>query len=614
MASTEVEMDSLQADASTRLQESPTSPPDVDIQALKFPSSFIISEPMASVRAYTAHQPARPQIDELLAGAQGGRTNISLREYNADGIGTINRDSSMHSLKDGPMEEVLSGQSGWFLGVFVRVSVSIFGVIMFLRMNWMVGQAGLGLSLLVVAISTFITITVAFSISALCTNGQLSGGGPYYLVSRSLGIEAGQVIGMVDFWGQTVSIALNNVGFAETMVFLYAPNYFTGTEGWDKVVIAVITTIVLVCVACFGVEWLNKLNAFFLSVILLGVFMFFVGTVSRSAGSINGFTGYNGVTFAANWDPNFTDSSFFEVCGVFFPAVTGVLQGAYVSGDLRNPGKAIPFGTIVGIGFTIAIYVFILLLCAFTGDASRLSDISGTSYMSAIAVAGPIVTAAIFCAAISTSLCLISGAPRVLVATLKDGLFPRATFLTTLSARGEPVRGYAFAGSIAIVVTILTRGDLNLIAPIVTNLFIVEYIVINYACFLASYSRAPSWRPVFRYYNKWLALAGVVSCAVFTFVVSWISALVVLALTFALYQWVRYKKPDFNFGDSTDATAFHFAVKTITALQTRLKDHVKNYRPSFMLVTNLSFHLPQMRGLLAQVTVPQYFAQSCVCI
>lgn len=78
---------------------------------------------------------------------------------------------------------------GWIQGVLIRCMLNIWGVMLFIRLSWVVGQAGIGLASVIVLLSTCVTILTTLSMSAICTNGEVKGGGAYYLISRSLGPE-----------------------------------------------------------------------------------------------------------------------------------------------------------------------------------------------------------------------------------------------------------------------------------------------------------------------------------------------------------------------------------------------------------------------------------------
>jgi hypothetical protein len=208
---------------------------------------------------------------------------------------------------------------GTFNGVFVRAVVSIFSVIMFLRINWMIGNAGLGQSLLVLLICAYITVTTTFSLSALCTNGKVAAGGPYYLVSRSVGIEFGQMVGIIFSIAQMVAIALNTVGFAEEVVKFY-DTPFTKHAEWDMVVISIVATIISLIITIFGVSLVNKANLILFGGIMVGFLGFLIGTWARKPDLSFGFTGYSGDTFKDNFGPSYAAHvSFITVLGVFFP-------------------------------------------------------------------------------------------------------------------------------------------------------------------------------------------------------------------------------------------------------------------------------------------------------
>lgn len=68
---------------------------------------------------------------------------------------------------------------------------------LFLRLSWVTGQAGIGLACIIIVISTVVTVLTSLSMSAICTNGEVKGGGTYYLISRSLGPEFGGAIGLI---------------------------------------------------------------------------------------------------------------------------------------------------------------------------------------------------------------------------------------------------------------------------------------------------------------------------------------------------------------------------------------------------------------------------------
>src|SRR6056300_1537559 len=83
------------------------------------------------------------------------------------------------------------GTLGTFAGVFTPSVLTILGIILFLRLGFVVGNAGLGRALIILALANGISILTSVSLSAIATNLRVKGGGDYYLISRTLGLEFG---------------------------------------------------------------------------------------------------------------------------------------------------------------------------------------------------------------------------------------------------------------------------------------------------------------------------------------------------------------------------------------------------------------------------------------
>jgi hypothetical protein len=113
---------------------------------------------------------------------------------------------------------------GWVEGVLIRCILNIFGVMIFLRISWIVGQAGVILMTVIILLATVVTLITALSTSAICTNGEIRGGGAYYLISRSLGPEFGGAIGIIFSFANAVAASMYVIGFSETLVDLFRVN------------------------------------------------------------------------------------------------------------------------------------------------------------------------------------------------------------------------------------------------------------------------------------------------------------------------------------------------------------------------------------------------------
>ncbi|MEO0565467.1 MAG: amino acid permease, partial [Chloroflexota bacterium] len=219
---------------------------------------------------------------------------------------------------------------GTFAGVFTPNILTILGIILFLRMEFVVGQAGLWGALAIVLLANAISLLTGLSLSAVATNMTVRAGGNYYIISRSLGLEIGGAIGIPLFMSQAISVAFYIIGFTEA---LSTVAFF---EGMNAQVISTIVVLLFVVIAFIGADFALRIQFFILAVLMAALVSFFIGGV-MSFGAVE----------APMFTPNFTDgNTFWTVFAIFFPAVTGIEVGVSLSGDLKDPSKSIPRGTI----------------------------------------------------------------------------------------------------------------------------------------------------------------------------------------------------------------------------------------------------------------------------
>nr|XP_010298021.1 PREDICTED: solute carrier family 12 member 2-like [Balearica regulorum gibbericeps] len=249
---------------------------------------------------------------------------------------------------------------GWIKGVLVRCMLNIWGVMLFIRLSWIVGQAGIGLSVLVIGMATVVTTITGLSTSAIATNGFVRGGGAYYLISRSLGPEFGGAIGLIFAFANAVAVAMYVVGFAETVVELLKENGMLMVDEMNDIrIIGAITVVILLGISVAGMEWEAKAQIVLLVILILAIGDFVIGTfIPLDSKKPKGFFGYKAEIFMENFGPDFRhEETFFSVFAIFFPAATGILAGANISGDLADPQSAIPKGTLLAILITTLVYV-----------------------------------------------------------------------------------------------------------------------------------------------------------------------------------------------------------------------------------------------------------------
>ena len=223
-------------------------------------------------------------------------------------------------------------------GVYLRCLLNIFGVILFLRLGFVVGSAGWALTLLIIACCIAVVTVTALSLSAIATNGQIGGGGAYFMISRSLGPAFGGTIGLLFSLANAVAVALYTVGFSETIVALMP---FQVTANWDLRIIGVITLAGMMVIALIGVGWVVKTDMLLVVLLTVAILSFFGGSFRGLDGQLldEGITGYSLDTFVSNTGPVWQGealplavSSFFSILAIFFPSVTGIMAGANISG------------------------------------------------------------------------------------------------------------------------------------------------------------------------------------------------------------------------------------------------------------------------------------------
>uniref|UniRef100_A0A8C2JUY1 Solute carrier family 12 member 3 n=1 Tax=Cyprinus carpio TaxID=7962 RepID=A0A8C2JUY1_CYPCA len=530
---------------------------------------------------------------------------------------------------------------GWAQGVMIRCMLNIWGVILYLRLPWITAQAGIGLTWIIILVSSSITGITGLSTSAIATNGKVKGGGTYFLISRSLGPELGGSIGLIFAFANAVAVAMHTVGFAETVQALMQERDVSMVDKLNDIrIIGVITVTCLLAISMAGMEWESKAQVLFFFVIMVSFASYIVGTIipATPEKQAKGFFSYRADIFAENFVPGWRglEGSFFGMFSIFFPSATGILAGANISGDLKDPNVAIPRGTMLAIFWTTISY---LIISATIGscvlrDASgyindTVSSLSGeclgvgcnygwnftecmtnktcpfglSNYyqsMSLVSAFAPLISAGIFGATLSSALACLVSAPKVFQCLCKDKLYPGIGFFGKgYGKNNEPLRSYLLAYIIAICFILI--AELNTIAPIISNFFLCSYALINFSCFHASITNSPGWRPTFRFYSKWLSLLGAVVSVIIMFLLTWWAALIAIGIVIFLLGYVLYKKPDVNWGSSMQASSYNMALSQCVGLN-QVEDHIKNYRPQCLVLSGPPCMRPSLVDFISTFT------------
>ncbi|MBF0468359.1 MAG: amino acid permease [Desulfamplus sp.] len=459
-----------------------------------------------------------------------------------------------------------STKFGTFGGVFTPSVLTILGVIMFLRYAPVVGYAGLWYSLVILVAAKAISVTTALSLSSISTNMRVKGGGAYYLISRSLGVESGGVIAIFFYVAQAVAVTMYVIGFAEALF-----SAFPGMDISFRAVATITNIAVLLCVY-IGAGWTIRLQYFILATLLISIGSFALGAWDNASMDL----------LRTNMQPAWTeDHSFFAIFALFFPAVTGIMAGVNMSGDLKDPAKSIPGGTFAAIGLTALIYAGIAILLA--ASCSRDVLLSSNFVMKDIALSGSLVYAGVICATLSSALGSMMGAPRILQAFARDNVFKSLKlFAKGSGASNEPRR--AILLTFVISQMGIMAGDLDTIAPIITMFFLMTYGTVNLACFFEGISKNPSFRPTFKF-NHWsVALLGALGCLGVMFLINPTWAVVAMVLAAGNFLLITRAKIIVQWGDLDSGLAFQRARKALLRLEQE-RYHPKNWRPSILALS-----------------------------
>lgn len=466
---------------------------------------------------------------------------------------------------------------GTFSGVYTPSILTILGVIMYLRFGWVVGNVGLLGTLIIVTLSTSITFLTSLSISAIATDRTVRVGGAYYMIGRSLGIEIGGAVGIPLYFAQALSVALYTIGFAESLV--KAPLILQTFGQLNQFYVALIVTIAVAALALMSADIAIKAQYFIMAAIVLSLLSFIFGHPLEN-------------TTIEMWGtPGSLSEPFWEVFAVFFPAVTGIMAGVSMSGDLKEPSRSIPTGTLAAVGTGYLIYMLLPIVLAMRANATTL--IEKPLIMEQMALWGPAILLGVWGATLSSAIGSILGAPRVLQALARDGVLPKSlSFLGTGSGpNDEPRIGTAVTLGVAIATVCI--GELNLIAPVLTMFFLTTYMVLNVSAAIEGFLQSPSFRPTFRVH--WLfSLLGAVGCLAVMFLINAAATVVAALFVLAIYVWLQRRELETTWGDAR--RGIWMAMMREGIFQLGDEEDTKNWRPHILVLSGI----PKKRWLLIQ--------------
>jgi amino acid transporter len=479
---------------------------------------------------------------------------------------------------------------GTFKGVYTPSVLTIFGVIMYLRFGWVLGNVGLSGTLLIVTLATAITFLTGLSISAMATNMKVGGGGAYYIIARSLGLEAGAAIGLPLFFARAIGVAFYIAGFTEALMATFGnplSQWGISPEAASKI-ISTGTLVLLTALAYFSADLALKIQFGIFAAIAASLVSFFMGNPASEVLTVSA---------GAVIPPKV---GFWVVFAVFFPAVTGIEAGLGLSGDLKDPSKSLPIGTLLAIATGYLVYMIMpIFLYLNVPDLSILRMAEFTNIMSVIARWAPLVAVGIFAAALSSALGSLLGAPRTLQALALDRIIPR--FIGKGYGKDKADPRIATALSFAVALAAVLLGDLNLIAPILSMFFLLSYGLLNLSAGLEALIESPSWRPKFKVHCG-LSLLGAAVCFAAMLMIDAGATIISCLLTALIFYLVKRRRLNVHWNDMRYGILtllVRFAIHRLN----KLKPDERTWRPNILALSGSPksrWHLVEMASSLTR--------------
>ncbi|MDR1454492.1 MAG: amino acid permease [Tannerella sp.] len=419
--------------------------------------------------------------------------------------------------------------------VYLTALGMILGAVMFLRFGYATGMLGFWGAMLVILLGHCITIPTAFAISEIATNTRVEGGGEYFIISRSFGLKIGSTIGLALYLSQAVSVAFYIIAFAESFEWLFDLcrtrwGIHLPRQAISIPTLAILSYIILRKGAGSGMKMLYAVMA----ILVLSLVAFFCGKPLAAAEASPAFHNFG----------FFHSEHFFAIFAICFPAFTGMTAGVGLSGDLRDPGRSIPTGTIAGTFTGLAVYALILWKLAVSAPAEEL--VGDQLIMSRIAVWGAaLIPAGLMASTFSSAMSSVLVAPRTLQALAGDRTFPSQRLNRFLACgRGETREPFnATVVSLLIAGVFIVLGNVDRVAEIISMFFLITYGSLCLISFLNHFGSPPSYRPRFK--SRWyVSLGGFVLSVWVMFMIHPLNTLLAYLALVAVYLFLEHTHRD----------------------------------------------------------------------
>ncbi len=466
---------------------------------------------------------------------------------------------------------VKGNKYGAFKGVFTPSILTILGVIMYLRLPWIIGQAGLWATLGIILVAHIISVTTGLSVASIATDKKVETGGTYYMISRSLGLPIGGTLGLALFVGLSFSISLYIIGFSETLLTAFGLEITLNTIRLTGAITLLVVTIV---------SFISTNLALKTQFLILGIMVLSIASILLGKHEFVPKTPLSGS--AVNSLP------WIALFAIFFPAVQGFEAGVSMSGDLADPKKAIPRGTISAILVGFVVYIGLIFFFSYTVERDAL--LNDSSVLLNISLYSPLVIAGIWGATLSSAFGGLLGAPRILQATAMDRITPKI-FAKGVGAGNEPRNALLLTFVIAFAGIMI--GELNVIARVVSTFFIITYGFLNLTCALENWA-GTDFRPSFRI-PAWISIIGSIACFVIMIqldLAAMIGATIILG---AIFLFLKRKELRLQSGDTWGG--FWSSLVKYGLLKLSVSEeqrNQRNWRPNIILFSGRATTRPHL--------------------
>ena len=469
---------------------------------------------------------------------------------------------------------LMAGQKkfGTFSGVLTPSLLTILGVIMYMRLGSVVGNAsGIFQVILIIVFAHLISITTGLSVSSIATDKKIDKGGIYYMLTRSLGLPIGGAIGLTIFIATAFSIALYLIGFSESIIPVINEDWATGGISTNKLrFFGSLALLVVLIVAYISTNFALKIQYVILGLIVLSLGSIFLGSSKDlKVGS-----------------DIIESPSFATLFGLFFPAVTGFTAGVAMSGDLKNPKISIPWGTMLSITIGLSVYLILSVFIYYNIDSQFLT--TNNNVLIEFGAFPFLVLSGVWGATLSSALGGILGGPRILQAMSLDKITPK--FFAKESGSNKEPRNALFLTFFIAEIGILI-GELNVIAELVAMFYMAAYLFINLSCFLEQWS-SPDFRPKFKI-PLWISLLG--SIATLLLMIQLNLGATLVAVLFMLIFWFWLSKKDLVLGTGDVwLSVWNSVVKAGLKNIQKKTIHKRNWQPNILLFSGNTNNRPHL--------------------